>query len=443
MNTGTITPETKYAGPHVSVYVTAEDGYLNNGILVQKGNGFRAPITPQLLKDNHSGKISFDKRCNDEPADTVIAYFGHRFGVSMPDKYGKTNPFTAVPRCVFRYVSENHAKVILNTQRDWKIIPTDNRMIIDGGATVKDFDRDIKAALPDNPKILFFRDNGAGDVIMSIPTVREVKRRIPGSQINYAVMGYNRELLHGVGCIDVIRNLQGINFEREHFDLIVNWSAVIEEYTVKRNCGSRIMSFGKHLGLELTDTRTELHPQCKPLQCRARLIGGEKNLIGYVMQAATWNRSWPLWEVPKLCELFAKEMPDYKIVLIDADEDAGFEAPNVINTCGKTKSFITGAALAAGCDLVITQDTGITHGVVAMSDTPQLVLIGSMKPEWRFSHYKNVEWIQHTDIECCPCIDWQRHDDDWNIYSCDDTKQNVCLESITPAEIVEKAKGML
>jgi len=241
-----------------------------------------------------------------------------------------------------------------------------------------------------------------------------------------------------------VRSVHGLDFSSERFDLIINWANAVEDYREARNHGSRIESFAAQSGLRLSDTATELHADHVDTASPVFRALVNKRCIGYVMQAATWNRTWPLWKVPELCEAFADALPDFHIVLIDPQAEAGFEAPNVINACGRTQSFTEAAALAARCELVISQDTGIVHGVAAISpDTPQLVLIGSMVPEWRFSHYQAVQWIQHTEMECCPCNDWSRQNATGKYHSCNYDKRAWCLELITPTEIVNRSKGLL
>jgi len=55
-----------------------------------------------------------------------------------------------------------------------------------------------------------------------------------------------------------------------------------------------------------------------------------------MVQAAAWNRTWPVWPVPELAAALGERLPEHKIILIDHQTDARFEATNVIDACGRT-----------------------------------------------------------------------------------------------------------
>ncbi len=316
-------------------------------------------------------------------------------------------------------------------------------------ATVADFDNDIKQYLAPQPRVLFIRDNGAGDVIMSVPAVRELKRRLPDAYITYATLPKHTGLLDGIECIDEVIDVGELDMRAGGYSLIVNWTRAVENYSIERNRRHRIDSFALQLGLGvLADRRTELHLSAADRRAAAEMLSGRGGrFVGYVMRAATWNRTWPLWRVPRLCAELARMMPDHCVVLIDAQSECGFEAPNVVDACGRTRTFKQAAALLEHCDAAITQDTGLAHACGALG-VPAVALAGGIPPEVRFSTYPHFRCIHPaTRVDCCPCWDWQERYVDGprsgSRKSCRATAINVCLESISAAEIARETAELV
>jgi len=306
------------------------------------------------------------------------------------------------------------------------------------------------------------RDEGAGDVIMSVPTVRALKRRLPDATITYATRPIYMELLHGIDCIDNVKSVHDIDLTQcGEWDLVINWCRALEHYGTPRNRGPRIDSFARHIGIldELEhDRQLELNIQTEHYNAAFELVGhrsrGER-MIAFVVSAAAWNRTWPTWKLHELIGLMAEQMPGTQLVLIDREPELNRlfnKYDNVISVCGMTKSFMEAAAVVSFCDAVITPDTGLSHAAAALGK-PTLVLCGSIPPEMRFSYYDDFECLYPVDaVECCPCWDWQerwtrdqrRADPKRGIYrTCRYEGLPRCMHAIEPAEIVKKIKSIM
>ena len=321
------------------------------------------------------------------------------------------------------------------------------------------FDSDIKARLPESPQVLIMRDEGAGDIIMSVPTVREIKRRLPDCRISYATKPDKFELLSGIDCIDEIVSIHDIDLSYESpWHLVINWCYALEDYDIKRNRGSRIDSFAKHVGLELTDRELEIHPKPDKFYCATQVVNEQWRggpIVGYVVQAAAWNRTWSPWRVGELLDEFERQLPEVDVMLIDSQPHIGElnkYRKNVINLCGKTASFMEAVASLYRCSIVVTPDTGLAHAAAAVG-TETLVLCGSIPPQYRFSHYDKFDWIYKTgEVDCCPCWDWQEkwtaaerreHPERGTHKSCSQTTDVKCMKAITPREIVDHVRVSL
>ena len=325
-------------------------------------------------------------------------------------------------------------------------------------ATVEDFDRDILPHIPILAKVLVMRDEGAGDVIMSVPAVRELRRRIPCAHITYAVKPGNESLLYGISCIDKIVSVHDVDLgEFCPFDLVINFCRSVDVYSIPRNREHRIDSFALMLGLgKLKDRRTEFNifpDECDQLfDSHTDILSNGQKYIAFVLQAAGWNRTWTLWRIGELIDTFAAALPDYKLIFVDGPrQDWIPKAPNVINKTGRTHSFKEAALLCSACALTITPDTGIAHALGALGK-PTLVLAGSIPPEKRFNTYPKHEWIYAGgQVPCSPCWDFQeryKRDDPrpaghQNYKSCANDIEVHCMNWITPEMIAAKAKKML
>lgn len=307
--------------------------------------------------------------------------------------------------------------------------------------------------------ILIMRDEGAGDVIMSIPAVRALKLAFPGAHITYATRPGYFEILHGVAAIDDVASVHDVDLDvSAPWDLIINWCRAVEDYRVERNRGSRIESFARHIGLKnLICARPELHfsdeIKAKADELLDGIVDGQP-VVGLVLQAVAWNRTWPPHMARQLVRIFERYRPDIKIILIDSQEILGglFDGfANTLNLCGKTKSFMEAAAVVARCDLLISPDTGLAH-VAGATGVPTVTISGSINPEWRFSHYANFDCISATGrVPCAPCMSWQsrwgtgdRYDNERRIFkSCRESKNAICMRTISPDEVFARACDLM
>jgi heptosyltransferase-2 len=366
---------------------------------------------------------------NDEK---MLAYVGREAALSAP-----AGPLY---RCVPVPERQLPARFAAERRAEFASLP-EGVLYIGAGIEPDDFTSEIAPRLPKRPHALFIRDNGAGDVIMSTPAVREFRRMYPKANITYATLPAHFELLEGNANIDSVVSAHDPALFRRGYDLIVNWARAVENYSVKRNRGPRIDSFARMMGLALSDRRPDYAPsEADRKFARGFLAGRGEKFIGYVLQAAAWNRTWPLWRAPELVAELRKRLPERRVVLIDRQEESGFEADGAVNACGATGRFGEAAALLECCELAITQDTGLAHACGALG-VRTLVVAGSVPPAARYSAYENFHWIHPAGrVDCCPCWDWQ---ETRRGGPRGDTGRNICLESIAPTEIADRATRII
>lgn len=371
---------------------------------------------------------------NDEYAGK-IAYVGAKTALRGP-----SGP---VCRCVPVDEQQLPAGALAAWRAEFASVP-EGPVYIGTGSEAANFDAEIALRLSRRPRVLFVRDNGAGDVIMSTPAVREFRKMYPRAHITYATLPANSKLLSGNPDVDDVISVHDPALFRRGWELIVNWSRAVEDYSVPRNRGPRIDSFAAMAGLRLEERKPVLVLSEEEREFARRYLAGRgERFVGYVMRAASWNRTWPLWRARELAAELTRRLPGHRMLLIDGDAECGFEAPGVVNACGATRSFREAAALLECCDVAITPDTGLAHACGALG-VRTLVICGSIPPEARFDAYEDFHWIHPAGrVDCCPCLDWQ---DVWNEgpragerKTCEGTRINSCLESVTAAEIARRA----
>ena len=362
-------------------------------------------------------------------------------------------------RCVDRLLSDFAADNALSTIGvDFTEIDMPG-VYIPHNTTISYFDVVIAPHInTDAPKILFMRDEGIGDVLMSIPTVREVKRRYPDSHIVYATLPKHFELIDECGCIDEVISVHGMDVSRNSgYDLVVNWCHSVENYNTPRNRNHRVDSFAAHIGLKLTDRSLEYNVKPDDISFAVDAVGGSgRPLIGYVVKSASWMRTYPIWRIPDIAELVCRRFgSDARLILIDNSAVMGDmfgECSNVINLCGRTATVGQAAAVMSLCDAVITPDTGTAHICGALG-IKQVVIMGEIPQSARYDNETHPGTVVvKSRVWCAPCWSWQikmtgaeikKHPGIGSNRNCEYTRDNICMMNIRPLEIVNALAGVL
>ncbi len=360
-------------------------------------------------------------------------------------------------RCVDKAVSESVAESALSTMGGEFTEIDIPGVYVPPATTITNHDKHIAAFMPDSPNILIVRDEGIGDILMSIPTVRELRRKYPKATITYATLPKNFEVLYDLDCVDYIVSVHGLDLSRASgWDLVINWCHAIENYNTPRNRGLRIDSFSRHIGLTLTDRRMEyrlLQSDVETANIFLSEVRGQRPLIGYVVKSVSWQRTYPIWLIPKVVAAITDKFgDDAMVVLIDNSKNLAELYPdgdNLLNLCGKTRSLGVASAVMAQCDVVITPDTGAVHICGALG-IPQVVLFGSIPAKARISDETHPGAVAiEGRAWCSPCWSWQadmsdaeraEHPSAGIKRNCRYTGTNVCLEAITPQDIANAAE---
>lgn len=285
------------------------------------------------------------------------------------------------------------------------------------------------------PKICIYRRlGGIGDVIMSTPLLKHIKKLIPNCHLIYAT-----DLVYARGALgDVIRNNPHVDelcdyktVTARDFDLFADITATglsrEKKGTIPPN---RIDMFGEQLGVDVssdpvptlvvTDDEREwagklIKEKCLPHNRE------DVTVIGLQVRSNDNKRSWPLGHNKRLVELLTKN-PKVRVALFHWQKKTQFEAPQAF-ICNYNQRYTT--AIADQCDAIVCPDSSMLH-VAGALQKKTVSLFGSVPPESRINHYINCTALT-AGLPCEGC---------WYSPSC---KGDItCMKEITP-EMVQDA----
>jgi ADP-heptose:LPS heptosyltransferase len=336
-------------------------------------------------------------------------------------------------------------------------------------------------------KFLIIRFSSIGDIVLTTPVIRCLKKQVPGAEIHFLTKSTYLQILTSNPYIDKIhyleQSLQAVitELKRENFDYVIDLHHNLRSMKVKDALKVKSHSFNK-LNFRkwvLTSFKLnwlpDLHIVDRYMETVAELgiqndgagldyyiakedIINERDLptshqagyVGIVIGAALNTKKYPLHHVKKLCELL-----DHPIVLLggleDADEGdriAAFDKIKIYNSCGKF-GLNESADLVRRAKLIVTNDTGLMH-IAAAYKKPVISLWGNTVPEFGMYPYYGSRFLQDYEtghqgkpydileiknIRCRPCSKIG--------YDSCPLGHFKCMEKIDPREVVARIKARL
>lgn len=342
--------------------------------------------------------------------------------------------------------------------------------------------------IPKAPKkILLVKSGAIGDVLMTTPFLRELRKLFPKAQINYLVGNWSKEVLNNNKNIDnVISFDEDIIFKNKFFAIlglakkiqkqkydmcfVLDRSYLADIFAYLCKIPLRIGFDRKGEGFSLTHkVKTEKNKHhineylklltffnIKPKNKEMNLFVTKKDtgltnrflkknklskkIIGVAPLGAInpgqkmLTRRWPIRKYKELIKTLANK---YGIILFGGKEERNEleqiknELDNgVVNAAGLT--IQQSSALMKKCKLFITHDSGAMH-IAAASKIPVLSIFGPSNPHEKAPLNKNSRFIWKK-IECAPCLKDNKFPD---------CKTIGCMETISVEEVLNKVKEML
>ena len=336
-------------------------------------------------------------------------------------------------------------------------------------------------------KFLIIRLSSIGDIVLTTPVIRCLKKQVPDAEIHYLAKSTYMQILSSNPYIDKVHYLEKslqtiiVELKRENFDYIIDLHHNLRSMKVKDALKVKSFSFNK-LNVRkwiYTSFKWNLLPDVHIVDRYMDTVAsfGVKNdgagldyfiskedvindsdlptphqlgFVGVVIGAALNTKKYPFHHLKRLCELL-----DHPIVLLggleDADEGdriAASDKIKIYNACGKF-GLNESADLVRRAKLVVTNDTGLMH-VAAAYKRPLISLWGNTLPAFGMYPYYGSKFLQATgarknelpydiieinNLRCRPCSKIG--------YDACPLGHFKCMENIDPARVVARIRERL
>ena len=279
-------------------------------------------------------------------------------------------------------------------------------------------------------KFLIIRFSSIGDIVLTTPVVRCLKKQLVTAEVHYLTKAAFRPILAANPYVDKLHCLEGDldgligRLREEDFDYVIDLHHNLRTLKVKRGLGKRSFSFDKlnigkwlltnfkidrlprrHIVDRYLDTVAsfgvvndgagldyfipsgeELKPQDIPTSHSA-------GYIGVVVGAAHATKRLPFHKLVELCR-----EARHPLILLGGPEDAvvarelaAIDPVKIYNACGQF-SLNESAALVRQAKLVVTHDTGLMH-IAAAFKRPVISVWGNTVPEFGMYPYYGENYL--------------------------------------------------
>ena len=300
-------------------------------------------------------------------------------------------------------------------------------------------------------KVLIIRFSSIGDIVLTTPVVRCLKKQLPDVEVHYLTKSSFRAVLEANPYIDKLHylndDLQIVidELQPENFDYVIDLHHNLRTMRVKKGLKKKSFSFNKlniqkwlytsiklnvlpdvHIVDRYMETVKTLgikndgrgldyfipeNDKVKETDIPASHLAG---YIGVVIGAAHNTKKMPIHKLKELCAAI-----EHPIILLGGKEDrengdeiASVDRHKIYNACGKF-NINESADLVRRSKLIITHDTGLMH--IATAFKKQVISIwGNTVPEFgMYPYYGNVpanngnklpyDIMQVRPLYCRPC----------------------------------------
>jgi ADP-heptose:LPS heptosyltransferase len=336
-------------------------------------------------------------------------------------------------------------------------------------------------------KFLIIRFSSIGDIVLTTPVIRCLKKQVPDAEIHYLTKTTYLQILSTNPYIDKVhylgQSLQAVitELKKEDFDYIIDLHHNLRSMKVKDALKVKSFSFDK-LNVKkwiYTSFKWNLLPDLHVVDRYMETVAGfgvkndgagldyfiarediikesdlptshQAGYIGVVIGAALNTKKYPFHHLKKLCELL-----DHPIILLggleDADEGdriAASDSIKIYNACGKF-GLNESADLVRRAKLIVTNDTGLMH-IAAAYKRPVISLWGNTVPAFGMYPYYGDNFNQNRNagantppydifeikkLRCRPCSKIG--------YDACPLGHFKCMEKIAPEEVITRIKDRL
>lgn len=297
-----------------------------------------------------------------------------------------------------------------------------------------------------NKKILIIRFSSIGDIVLTTPVVRCLKKQLPGAEIHYITKKQFGQVLEGNHHIDKLWTISKdigevvADLKKENFDFVVDLHKNLRSLRLRAALGKPAGSFNKlnkkkwllvNLKINLLPHVHIVDRYMKAVEKLGVTNDGQgldyfipskdeisisglpqpfrNGYAGFVIGARQFTKRVPPEKVVSICR--GLHMP---VILLGGPEDKFIGdaiqhelGPDVLNACG-AYSLNQSASLIRQASVVITNDTGLMH-IAAAERKPIISLWGNTIPGFGMYPYlpKGLDHLstmaEINYLSCRPC----------------------------------------
>jgi len=281
-------------------------------------------------------------------------------------------------------------------------------------------------------KFLVIRFSSIGDIVLTTPVVRCLKRQVATAEVHYLTKKAFRPILEANPYIDKIHcledDLSGLvaALREEDFDYIIDLHHNLRTVRVKRALGKKAFSFDKlniekwwytnfkwnrmpdrHIVDRYMDTVASFGvkndgagldyfiPAADELAPGDIPTSHQAGYVALVVGAALATKKLPFHKLREICE-----RTEFPMIILGGPEDAevgerlaAIDPVRIYNSCGKF-NLNESAALVRQARVVVTHDTGLMH-IAAAFRRPMVSVWGNTVPEFGMYPYYGPNYMSN------------------------------------------------
>ena len=228
-------------------------------------------------------------------------------------------------------------------------------------------------------------ERGIGDVLLTTPIIRELKRKFLISDIHYLAHKYNYQVLIGNTDINKIITSQKDLLEKYTYHLTLERK--LEDYSIPRNREHRLDSLAKLFNIELEDRKLVLNLDYEETQTirKKYITNNRKKNIIIAYKSSSKYRDWPMTSFYELAKILQYE---YNVYLVDRSRENYFDSLQLSKNLSGILDVRELCSIIRCADLVITLDSAALH-IAGALDKKCIVLMGPVRKELRCKYYSN------------------------------------------------------
>ena len=295
-------------------------------------------------------------------------------------------------------------------------------------------------------KFLILRFSSIGDIVLTTPVVRCLKKKFPDAEIHYATKKAFDQIIKFNPYIDKVHLLDdSLNdlikqLKQEKFDHVIDLHHNQRTLWIKLMLGVKSSSFNKlniekwlmvnfkinrlpkkHIVDRYLETCAELGvvndgegldyflSKEDNVDLKTLPTAFQQSYIGWAIGAKQNTKKFPIEKIIK-----AIKQINQPVILLGGKEDeqaaneicTALPEKSIFNACGKF-SLNQSASLVKQADQIVTNDTGLMH-IAAAFKKPVISIWGNTIPEFGMSPYFGNQPIRNSQFEirnlsCRPC----------------------------------------